>query len=209
MATQNTIKLDLENCLSHYQELGQDLCMIQKELSSLQDQKKFKFKVGKWYKNTNYDAIIFFRIYKIEEDSVFYDNSNEFGLNIEKFDIGSTWANQSCLATPEEIQDHLISIAKSKGFKGGLKLHPVNTYCADYIYIENVDKWKYYSGIDKLRLNDTSIYEKGRWAEIIPDKKKLPKTKEEFYKFCEDLFQNENRRGKFDEIINFLNEYED
>ena len=179
--------------------------MIQTELSSLQKQEKLKFKIGDW--------VVWFggkpTIGRIKKHCL------EFGDSWELTDIpkDSKGKYTSCsevslrLATKQEVKDHLISIAISKGFVLGAKYKNLTGN------INIVDEQLTYSRFGDNTIdsgfNSGWIYCDGEWAEVLPDKKKLPKTKKEFHKFCEDLFQNKNGRGKFDEIINFLNEYED
>ena len=51
--------------------------------------------------------------------------------------------------------------------------------------------------------NGVCVYQEGKWAEIIPDKKKLPKTREEFLKFLSEFSLSSGI------VPMFLKEYED
>ena len=78
-------------------------------------------------------------------------------------------------ATKDEIKSHLRKIAEEK--------YPIGTkyFSVPDSYREQVKgTFKYY--IDEDNLTDGyggSVYCQGKWAEIIPSKKKLPKTKED------------------------------
>jgi hypothetical protein len=164
----------------------------------LPEQEIPKFKIGDW--------VVWFggkpTIGRIKKHCL------EFGDSWELTDIpkDSKGVYNSCsevylrLATKQEVGDHLISIAISKGFVLGAKYKNLTGS------INTVDEALTYSRFEDDTIdsgfNSGWIYCNGEWAEIISDKKKLPKTKEEAKKFLTDYYSNGN-------IINFLNEYED
>jgi len=78
------------------------------------------------------------------------------------------------LATPKEIEDHLIEEAKSRGFKEGvIKTSYFPEYSSAYnkenTYTMNDSQPQYEADKDALRMGGGIIYHKGRWAEIIKD----------------------------------------
>ena len=95
-------------------------------------------------------------------------------------------------ATEEEIESHLKKICEEKGYKTGIKLKSINVGEEGRIYtIADTYDFKYDSVDDCIRIvtpqeewiegcSNPSIYQKGKFAEIIPDKKKRPETRDEF-----------------------------
>lgn len=79
------------------------------------------------------------------------------------------------LATPEEVETALINEAKKRGYKGGIKLSPLQ-HCSNSIDTEKEDVYKFIAKVSgeighRLELNGTGIYQDGKWAEILPQKK--------------------------------------
>jgi len=184
-------------------------------------QKEPEFKVGQW--------IIGIGIYnpthparlsnKREGDHFDFDNNDPSDVpgNV----VNSIYCRH---CTPSEIESHLIEIAKEKGFLTmGTRFKSI--FSDDGVIREiqpfknnSEIKWKYIESGDYLWCsngmvcNSTScsnptIYKEGKWAEIIPEKKKLPKTKEAFEKFCLDLHITITNNGAVN-IKNFLDDYE-
>jgi len=98
--------------------------------------------------------------------------------------------------TPFEIESHLKKICDEK-YPVGTKFKSVVTYGTCIAGGE----YKYYPGDDQLTNNyGFTLYCKGKFAEIIPEKKNIPKTEKEFATF---LLEWEER----DKSINFLSNY--
>ena len=115
--------------------------------------------------------------------------------------------------TPAEIESHLRKICDEKGFKRGIKYKDVSY--GEIVTIVKNPKYTYFETCDVLAIEGIDptpydiVYELGKFAEIIPDKKKLPKAKIEFVKFLKDY--NIELKDCDDEftINKFLNQYED
>lgn len=85
-------------------------------------------------------------------------------------------------ATPEEIQEALAKEADKKGFKEGVTinrdpLHDENKTGDCVLYSNSTE---YFKEEDRFRMGRRTIYSKGKWATIVPEKKKM--TQEEIEK---------------------------
>ena len=153
----NVIKSDLKNWFS--------------------DAFKTELEVGRWYKENDYPMHIFF-ITAIKDNRYYYygfrvDGKYEIDEWYSFDDIGSQ--NGFELATKEEVSEALIAEAKKRGYKGGIKLSPLE-YCSNAIETEKEDVYSYIPKVshyvgNRLQLNGTGIYQDGNWAEIIPQEK--------------------------------------
>ena len=106
------------------------------------------------------------------------------------------------LATPAEIEAHLKKEAERRGYKGK-RVKSAGDGHTDTV----IDICEFISGTlygDGANGRHVILYDRGQWAEILPDKKKLPKTKEESMKFLGDYT---NRHCST--VQNFLDQYED
>ena len=106
------------------------------------------------------------------------------------------------LATPAEIEAHLKKEAERRGYKGK-RVKSAGDGHTDTV----IDICEFISGTlygDGANGRHVILYDRGKWAEILPDKKKLPKTREEFMKFLGDYT---NRHCST--VQNFLDQYED
>jgi len=126
------------------------------------------------------------------------------------------------LATPAEIEEHLKKEAERRGYKPGVRIkYMLQGGLSDIheriITIRDID-FRYDSLEDELCLYSCGnfsarLYSQGKWAEILPDKKKLPKTKEgykDFSKDCINFYFNHNAdKGNPDWIEKFISQYED
>jgi len=87
--------------------------------------------------------------------------------------------------TNEEIEAHLTRIAKDKGLmKDGAKLKSPS---GGIFHFDSDNNTVYYQQDDSLSNRGMWLYHEGEWATIIPEKKKLPKTKEEFVLFLQGV----------------------
>jgi hypothetical protein len=117
--------------------------------------------------------------------------------------MGSEWVR---LATHSEIESHLKGIVRGK--YQGVVIKEIRTGCLEHTLGNGLIR--FYSTDDIWTENNdgatmSCVYDKGMWAEIIPEKKKLPKTKEEFGVFIGDW---QNRPFQID-LYKFLDNYED
>ncbi len=165
------------------------------------------FKVGQWYVFNN----TLFRVTAMSRDEIEYNDEN----GDDFFIVGSCKYTNSRPATPQEIEAHLSKVLTEKGFVKGATYISLGSGATvkiikepSFFYFELSDLMGI-SGIDPI-IHDM-VYNKGQFAEIIPDKKKLPKTREEL-KITLELFANaiqcdpEHTGRSADK---FLDQYED
>jgi len=166
-----------------------------------------KFKAGQWYireyKHTETEDKMF-RISRIEGRYFYYDCSN--------ISAGSNWIakdspfyNESRPATPAEIESYLRKICNEKYI--GKKVCSIYNITGTvkgqiYKYLFDSDEFIYDNGL--------TVYKQGKFASIIPDKKKLPKTKEEYKVFLDDFWHALPEDDKIDGLVSddFLDQYE-
>jgi hypothetical protein len=132
--------------------------------------------------------------------------------NIAMFQLGKEAYYESLdnlrPAKAEEIESYLIKEAKKRGFVGKCKFRCTNGYLSTQL-----PQWDFFylSGADALvthvveTSSNRAVYCQGKWAEIIPQKKSLPKSKRDFEKFLNDY----NESGEGNTISNFLADFED
>jgi hypothetical protein len=116
------------------------------------------------------------------------------------------------LATPQEIESHLIKIAEEKGFTIGRKfksifgddgeVREIQPYCNGekivWRYIEYNDSLYCDSGMKTFHsfCSNPSIYKDGVWAEVLPqESKELPKTITELVQLLYD-FRDADKQPK-------------
>ena len=152
-----------------------------------------EFKVGDWIIGTRINALPF-RLPDIET----VDYIREF---------------EYCYyrpATPQEIESYLIKEAEKRGFVGKCKFRCTNGYLSTQL-----PQWDFFylSGADALvthvveTSSNRAVYCQGKWAEIIPQKKSLPKTKSEFRYFLMEYTVGSTCHGK--DVVDFLADFED
>lgn len=122
------------------------------------------------------------------------------------------WAPSIRLATNEEIQSHLIKGAIKKGLLGWSKFNwdydkEITTIIAGYGY-------EYDANLDALLVQThekeakRAIYQRGKWANPIFDKKELPKTIEEFESvfrsFAQQFYASDYYADRDYEVDKFL-----
>jgi len=170
------------------------------------ERKESEFQVGQWVMGINgftpYNPA---RISKVKNGDVLYLywNGEE---EIQSFQ------NNNALrpATHSEIEQHLIKVAKEKGFKEGVKVKCLA--CGTY-NLGNISEYRMsddrlffcQQGLSRLdHDSEITLYQQGKWAEILPEKKKLPIGKQGF----RTLFNDWSIAGtiSFDQ---FLEQYED
>jgi len=112
------------------------------------------------------------------------------------------------LMTPQEIESHLRKICNEKYIGKKVKCLHCDEWC-------NVNNWSdigfYQSKDDVFRYGDVVVYMDGKFAEIIPDKKPLPKNIEELIHLLYDfrIFNKEEQHTVREFIIKQNFDYED
>lgn len=157
---------------------------------------KLEFNPGQWAV-TVYGEV--FRILSLKDGWVCWINNK--GENVR--------SNPDYLkfATPQEIESHLIKIAKEKGF--GSRTYYIDPNNRTKHHLGTDPKFEYIKSERTAFLTDGwggAVYQDGKWAEIIPEKKKLPKTKAELYSFMVNFHPTLAEAGR---VKKFLEDYED
>lgn len=159
---------------------------------------KPEFKVGDWV-CAKEDSSQLERIEGLQQDAFIVSNGSGIYLNLSR-----DWRH----ATRQEIESHLRKICDEKGYKKDVKVRclvfpgrDICTLSGEYKYVPEEDRL---IGITVNSWHNAVVYEQGKFAEIVPDKKPLPKTKEELRTFL-NAFADRNQ-GDFED---FLSNYED
>ena len=169
-----------------------------------------EFKVGQWGAYRNGDIFYLFLIHHFEGDSVY---GQDF-IDIDDIYAVDYQCDKRHLVSfpPAEIESHLRKICDQKYI--GKKVKDV--------WNESIRKvgefYAYYFDDDRLEYYDVNNaqyvirpYRQGKFAEIIPDKKPLPKTRGEFAEFLDhfwDSFPDGIILVREPYIKEFINEYE-
>lgn len=148
-----------------------------------------EFKVGGWSGWIDLGGIKhLFRITEFKGSQAYGNN----GPNMGKEGWPDKSENQCSisslvLATKEEIESHLIKVAKEKGFKEGCRYNNTagNTKVAvkDPELYESDNPYSLHCGEGCGLIYDNRL---NQWAQILPSKKALPKTKKEFAHFIDE-----------------------
>ncbi len=122
------------------------------------------------------------------------------------------------LMTVEEIESHLKKICDEKGYKEGTKIRCMDK--GNIRTLERPEEWFYNNSTDSFHgctpqseweggYSNPWIYHQGKFAALVPDKKKLPKTKTELIDFI--THYEDVRHGCLEgiSISNFFDQYED
>ena len=130
-----------------------------------------KLEVGKWYKNTKMDYL--FNFTKVNDEILKGYGFSSYGYGVD------TWTNPNYarmnwrLATDKEVETALISEAKKRGFKEGVKfIH--NIYSHPLLKNEKPNKItsnQFNYDRNNLGLDGWEIFKDGKWAETIEDTK--------------------------------------
>jgi hypothetical protein len=195
---------DLNQIEKHLNEVQQyfdsKLKSIQEDIAKLKEP-ELKFKIGQWYKYGN----DLFRVYKIYENEVHYDNRGK-SLGSNFFIFYSQIYQLSCIATPQEIESHLRKICDEKYIGknvAGSFLGQHDGYARSFDFYDFASDSVYYKNFGY----GVCVYSKGKFAEIISDKKKLPKNRDEFVDFLTRFRQLTSPEISV-RISEFLNDYE-
>jgi hypothetical protein len=118
-------------------------------------------------------------------------------------------------ATEKEIKAHLRKIADEKYLGRKVRCLKADDYQYKAMQEQTVLRFYEYCPVsDKLFYIDDQrwilLYEKGKWAEIVNEKKKLPKTKKQLQQMFNDYDEwLHNNPRQFTPIWEFLGDYED
>jgi len=172
-----------------------------------------EFKVGQWYISKSEgrkDKI--YRVCRINGRYIYYDCSNIEGKSnwIAK---NSVMYKSSKPATKEQIESHLRKICDEKYIGKKVKsLHDENyiqKVLQFWLYSFNEDKLWYEIDSEKHPTTNLLIYDQGKFASIIPpDKKKLPKTREELKELLRQVQDDSLLPFPTIDIDDFLDQYE-
>lgn len=165
-------------------------------LNFAKEQAKPKYEVGKWYYWTpgGHEGADWgiARFVKLEDEHFYFNEAYkiEFGtiVNDDRFVKHNSFFNNIIQgpATPQQLEEILTKVAESKGFKEGIKVdrHNFETIFPGKITIDNFyyscDPYHYDILQDQFLLKGYIIYEKGKWAEILPEEFYLNGHKVEF-----------------------------
>ena len=156
---------------------------------------EFKFELNKWY--------VLDKWYVGDTADIFYCDAISEGWAWSRDKRCHYDPDYSRHATPQEIEQHLRKICTDKGLmKNGVHLKSPRGYLFTFnkshcvVYCKEHEA--FYSG-------GMALYDEGKFAEIIPDKKRLPVTREEFATFLADF----TNRGNYVTRHAFLDDYED
>ena len=162
------------------------------------------FKVGDWIIGIDgYAPRSPFRITAIK--GIHFDSENGKGVGCEdawRSDLRDEFYVRLC--SHAEIETHLKKICDEKYI--GKKVRSL--FLSRIGVVTGFCTYKSNPGADELWYYDeqrdgTLIYSNGKWAEIIPAKKQLPKTKMEFFVFM-DIWVNDYRQTT-DEFLDQYN----
>jgi hypothetical protein len=121
-------------------------------------------------------------------------------------DFGWSYTKELRLATPQEIEDHLRKICDEKGFKTGVKIRGLDIDANPFNNCYVIEMPAIYDKDEDSFVTSTGdrIYCKGKFAEIVAQKKKLPKTKTDFNIFLDNYNSRHSRTTE-----EFLDDYEE
>jgi hypothetical protein len=124
---------------------------------------KTKLEVGKWYVLNNYNKTIAFNINGY--DGYGFSNGT-WSETPWSFEDSRLWRP----ATDKEVEESLISEAKRRGFKKDVNFNTALTN--EEKYARN-GLFKYCADYNFLSLDGSTVFYKGKWAEIIKKPKEL------------------------------------
>jgi len=153
---------------------------------AIPNENKPEFKAGQWAGFRTYDGKIFpFLIHHFNGRMV-YGQSFQNKYDIYKI-VYQTDKHNLISVTPEEIKSYLRKICDEKYIGKKVKClveeedEKIIECFKEYRYNEDCMIYTDEAGINMF------VYEQGKFASIIEDKKKLPKTKDEGKKFLDDF----------------------
>jgi len=156
-----------------------------------------EFKVPGWHYHPDNDEM--FYVYKIENGHVYAE-----GII---FDIDSPYYKHCITPSPEKIESYLKPICDKKYVGKRILVQTFKDGTSDivneFLSYEPEEDTIRYQGIKNYILYP---YKQGKFASIIPGKKKPPETREEFEKFLVDY--NEYDDNNYRDHYKFLDQYE-
>ena len=169
---------------------------------------EFEFKVGQWViaKEKYFRPYSPQLIISIGTDMYNIVQYNYFD-DFDKTEKNGCTGNYLRHATPQEIEQHLRKICDEKGYKVGVRVNLKS--CGKYVCDIMHNNYSYNATQDAFFIGGATIYTKGEFAEIVPEKKKLPKTKMELEILIKKLRVAKSLTLYNEDIDLFLNDYED
>ena len=139
---------------------------------------KKELELNKWYKGTKRNFLVNYQGDNMENYGFW-----EFQGFKNNIAFGSYWSNECVEATPQEVEIALIAEAKKRGFIDGAKFksfehgNPIRTVresgrlnfnmITNHLLISTPEsEWDNYQ-------SNPAIFEKGKWAQIIPQEKQV------------------------------------
>jgi len=116
---------------------------------------------NKWYRNKEYDNLVFYKSDNQDNYGFGYGSVDPIWLNTLKFNHELTWLP----ASEEEVKEALMEEAKRRGYTIGTKIKR-DHFPHNKLRVE-IDKLSFLYDRNRLEMGGYSIYEKGKWAEII------------------------------------------
>ena len=104
-------------------------------------------------------------------------------------------------ATPQEIEYHLKNICEEK--YNHCIVRDIN--CPVSVSIGDIIQQSYNQMSDTYYINGCVVYRQGKFADIVPEKKKLPKTKQELRRIVITAMSAPDGAS----VDDFMNDYED
>jgi len=175
---------------------------------AIPNENKPEFKAGQWAGfKTDDEEIHPFLIHHFEEIMVY---GQDFKCEDDIYKVRSqVYRSDLISVTPAEIESHLKEICDEKYIGKKVKC----LHCGEYTIINTPHPSGYDKKYDQFWMiasnsDGVCVYEQGKFASIIPGKKKPPKTREEFEVFLND-YDYERAICDDEFTINiYLNEYE-
>ena len=194
----NTIKID---------GIEYNLVPIEKKVEVKQKVEK-ECTIGDWIVfNGGFTKNVIRKVIKIDD----YNNIGSLNLDIMYGDWMTENATKGFLssiklATKEEIQTHLIALAKKKGYNTAKKVISVMHYI---IYKLKFNELTYNHRNDILSDGVVSIYQNGKWAEIVKEEEKKFTFGGQEVKIENDIYNTyiikcKNETGTFNQLSNII-----
>jgi hypothetical protein len=141
-----------------------------------QEKPKPKFEAGRWYYGESDELERLYKFKKINHVGNWC--YSECVINTNHHSREDYISNQNVIdglkpATTEQIRVMLGKVAKQKGYVEGVEIKTLIT-THDVVKLFSCDT-NYSSWNDALWVGSCKVYEKGKWAEIVPQEKPKPK----------------------------------
>jgi len=166
---------------------------------------KPQFENGQWLCSNNPTSLFRYtssgknNLISICEIYKFLDNKERMAFELKESSYGVINVIYVEKPTSDQIKSILSKVAEYKGFKAGVAINQksINLEYSDSNVIDN-GKFHYDTEFDWLSLGTYVIYEKGKWATIIEEKKPEVTTE------CEETTPLSAERSKYDRVFDFI-----